>query len=85
MWADGGYSGELVKWAAEHTLRLEIVRRSDHSGFQVLPRRWVVERTFGWLGFFRRLSKEYEELLVISKSVLYSAMTQLVLRRLTTE
>ncbi len=51
VWADGGYSGELVKWAAEHTLRLEIVRRNDHSGFQVLPRRWVVERTFGWLGF----------------------------------
>ncbi len=83
VWADGGYAGELIKWAAERNLTLEIVRRSDQAGFHVLPRRWVVERTFGWLGFFRRLSKEYEELLTISKSVLYSAMTQRMLQRLT--
>lgn len=84
VWADGGYAGELTKWARERNLNLEIVRRSDKAGFHVLPRRWVVERTFGWLGFFRRLSKEYEELLVISKSVLYSAMTQRMLKQLTT-
>ena len=42
VWADGGYSGELVTWAAERNLRLEIVRRSDKAGFHVLPRRWVV-------------------------------------------
>lgn len=83
VWADGGYAGELTTWADEHGLDLEIVRRSDKAGFHVLPRRWVVERTFGWLGFFRRLSKEYEELLAISKSVLYSAMTQRMLKRLT--
>jgi len=83
VWADGGYAGELIKWAEERKLELEIVRRSDKPGFHVLPRRWVVERTFGWLGFFRRLSKEYEELLAISKSVLYSALTQRMLQRLT--
>ncbi len=51
VWADGGYAGELIKWAEDRKLQLEIVRRSDKPGFHVLPRRWVVERTFGWLGF----------------------------------
>ena len=61
IWADGGYAGELVKWAKE-TLGcvLEIVKRSDTlSKFVVLPRRWVVERTFGWLGRYRRLNRDY--------------------------
>jgi transposase len=62
MWADGGYAGRLVSWA--HTvlaLTLTIVKRSeDTTGFVVLPRRWVVERTFGWLMRYRRLARDYE-------------------------
>ncbi len=64
VWADGGYAGKLIGWVKEHCgLVLEIVKRSDNvKGFQVLPRRWVVERTFGWLGRYRRLSKDFEGL-----------------------
>jgi transposase len=62
VWADGGYSGRLVTWA--HTvlaLTLAIVKRTDDTtGFVVLPRRWVVERTFGWLLRYRRLVRDYE-------------------------
>ena len=57
IWADGGYAGKLVPWVKENLgLNLEIVKRSDDTkGFKVLPRRWVVERTFGWFNRFRRL------------------------------
>jgi transposase len=62
VWADGGYAGRLVRWA--HTalaLTLTIVKRGeDTTGFVVLPRRWVVERTFGWLMRYRRLVRDYE-------------------------
>jgi transposase len=62
VWADGGYAGRLVSWA--HTvlaLTVTIVKRSeDTTGFVVLPRRWVVERTFGWLLRYRRLVRDYE-------------------------
>jgi putative transposase len=53
------------------------------SPFEVVPRRWVVERTFAWLGRFRRLSKDYEHLTTTSEAVIYLAMTRLLLRRLT--
>jgi putative transposase len=63
VWADGGYAGALVEWVRAtfraRGLVLEIVKRPDDAtGFVVLPRRWVVERTFGWLGRSRRLSKD---------------------------
>lgn len=62
VWADGGYAGRLVSWAAQVlALTLTIVKRSDDTtGFVVLPRRWVVERTFGWLLRYRRLVRDYE-------------------------
>jgi transposase len=62
VWADGGYAGRLVTWAHQVlALTLSIVKRSDDtSGFVVLPRRWVVERTFGWLLRYRRLVRDYE-------------------------
>jgi putative transposase len=87
IWADGGYAGKLLEWAREirthHRFRLEIVKRSDDvKGFKVLPRRWVVERTFGWLGRYRRLSKDYEYLTATSETMIYIAMTSLMLRRL---
>jgi putative transposase len=64
IWADAGYSGKLVDWVNSVCgWMLEIVkRRDDIKRFQVLSRRWVVERTFGWLGRYRRLSKDYEGL-----------------------
>jgi transposase len=64
IWADGGYAGRLVVWArAVLRLTVAIVKRSDDtSGFVVLPRRWVVERTFGWLLRHRRLVRDYERL-----------------------
>ncbi len=84
IWADGGYAGQLVEWVKTILgWTLAIVKRSDDAhGFQVLPRRWVVERTFGWLGRYRRLSKDYEELTASSEAMIYLAMTNLMLRRL---
>jgi len=84
IWADGGYAGKLVDWAkAIGQWALEIIKRSDGvKGFQVLPRRWVVERTFGWLGRYRRLSKDYEGLPETSEATIYGAMIHLMVRRL---
>jgi len=66
LWADSAYNAEaLSTWLAEHWahLDLEIVRRAEGTtGFAVQPRRWVVERSFAWLGLYRLLSKEYERL-----------------------
>ncbi len=84
IWADGGYAGQLVGWVKEFgTWVLEIVKRSDDvRGFVVLPHRWVVERTFAWLGKYRRLSKDYEALPETSESLIYAAMIHVMLRRL---
>lgn len=87
IWADGGYSGALLDWVRtlrpRNPLRLEIVKRSDDlKGFVVLPRRWVVERTFAWLGLHRRLSKDYETLPVTSETLVRVAMIRLMLVRL---
>ena len=84
LWADGNYSGPLVEWAlAWGGWILEIVKRPEGiKGVQVLPRRWVVERTFAWLGRYRRLSKDYEALPQTSEAWIYLAMTNLMLGRL---
>lgn len=85
LWADGIYkNGGLVEWAqAALALVLEIVPRApDQKGFQVLPRRWVVERTFAWLGRFRRLSKDYERCTKSSEGVVYIASIRRLLCRL---
>lgn len=85
IWADGGYRGKLIDWLHHLTgWVLEIVKRCDDvTGFKVLPRRWVVERTFGWLGRYRRLSKDYEYLTDTSETMIHIAMIQLMLRRVT--
>jgi putative transposase len=84
LWADGGYSGRLVPWM--HRLCgwvLRIVKRSDDAtGFVILPKRWIVERTFAWLGRNRRLSKDYEALPETSEALIYVAMIHLMVRRL---
>ena len=84
IWADGAYAGKLVEWTRKICgWKLELVRRpSGQHTFKVLPRRWVVERTFAWLGRYRRLSKDYEELPQTTEAWVYAAMTGLMLRRL---
>lgn len=84
IWADGGYAGKLIDWVKEFGgWVLQIVKRTDDmKGFVVLPRRWVVERTFGWLGRCRRLSKDYEQTIESSEAMIYIAMIGLMARRL---
>jgi putative transposase len=84
IWADGGYTGTLIDWVKTVCgWKLEIVRRPKGvSGFQVLHRRWVVERTFAWLCKFRRLSKDYEALPETSEAWAYVAMVHVLARRL---
>lgn len=85
IWADGGYDGQpMVQWVAQVCgWVFEVIKRSDKAqGFVLLPRRWVVERTFAWLGRFRRLSKDYEVLPKTSEAMIYAAMVRLMLRRL---
>jgi putative transposase len=84
IWADGGYAGTLIDWVKELCgWILEIVKRSDTAkGFEILPHRWIVERTFGWLNRARRLSKNYERLTASSEAMVYLAMLPLMTRRL---
>ena len=87
IWADGGYLGALVNWVKQlrpfGKLRLEIVRRCDGvKGFKVLPRRWVVERTFGWLFKSRRLCRDYEVHLDYSAAMVRICMIRIMIRRL---
>ena len=85
IWADGGYTGEkLLNWLyVQFRILLEIVKRSDtQQGFLVLPKRWVVERTFAWLGRFRRLSKDYEHCTRSSEGMVYLASIHTMLKRL---
>lgn len=87
IWADGGYAGALVAWVREITgWNLDIVKRSDKAvGFEVLPHRWIVERTFGWLLRHRRLSKDYEFYARTGENFVYVAMINLMLHRLAPE
>ena len=85
VWADGGYNARQVELPAakQPPLRVEIVKRPDGcSGFVVLPRRWVVERTFSWFGRNRRLAKDFEETIASSTAWLWLASVQLMMRRL---
>lgn len=84
IWADGGYAGTLVDWVKSVCgWVLEIVKRSDTAkGFKVLPHRWIVERTLGWLNRTRRLSKNYERLSASSEAMVYLAMLPLMTKRL---
>jgi transposase len=87
IWADGNYDGPLVEWAKTcWNLDLEIVvKPAEQKGFSVLPRRWVVERTFAWLGKQRRLAKDYEERPASSVALIQIALSALMLRRLAPE
>lgn len=89
IWADGGYAGKLQPWVwnlrqgrGKRRIHLEIVAKVSRGTFAVLPRRWVVERTFAWLGRSRRLSKDYEALCETSQAFVFIAMIHLMAKRL---
>jgi hypothetical protein len=83
IWADGGYSGKLEQWAWKQGqwILAMVKRNTDVKGWQLLPRRWIVERTFGWLGRYRRLSKDYEGETAISESMIRVALIHTTVRR----
>ena len=88
IWADGGYSGKLVSHVAgiarHRRVKLEIVKRSDDiKGFKVLPKRWIVEGTFGWLIQSRRLVRDYEVKIVHSEAMIYLSMSKRMLASMT--
>ena len=83
IWADGGYTGTLIQWAKTlWRCTLEVVKRNELHTFKVLPRRWVVERTFGWLGRYRRLNRDHERQAHTGEIMVYLAMIRLMLARL---
>lgn len=87
IWADQAYTGDLIAWVWAlrpwRKIRLEVVKRLEGlKGFHVLPKRWIVERTFAWLNRYRRLSKDYEYLTQTSETMIRVAMIHLMIRRL---
>ncbi len=84
IWADGGYAGALLAWAlATGGWAIELVKKpAGAAAFAVLPKRWIVERTFAWLGRCRRLSKDYEALPATSEAWIHVAMIHFMLKRL---
>ena len=87
IWADQAYAGRLATWVralrVHHPIRLEVVKRAKRPvGFAVSPKRWIVERTLGWLNRYRRLSKDYEYLPGTSETMIRVVMIHLMIRRL---
>jgi len=84
IWVDGAYRGRLLEWVLLHSrfLLQPVLRCEGQRGFAVLPRRWVVERTFAWITQCRRLGKDYETLPHSSEAMIYIAMIRLMVRRL---
>jgi putative transposase len=84
IFADGGYRGELVDWVKEnlHAALSIVLKKEDQHGFQVLPKRWVIERTNAWISRSRRLARDYERRVASSEAFIYIAMIRLGLRRL---
>ncbi|PLZ89766.1 hypothetical protein CI594_19425, partial [Fischerella thermalis CCMEE 5196] len=83
LWVDSGYDGDkfaLSVWLMIQA-HVEVIRRTEQK-FQILPQRWVVERTFGWFNQYHRLSKDYERLPEMSEAAIYPVMTRIMLRRL---
>jgi putative transposase len=83
IWVDQGFSGENFSRVIQKlcAAKVDVICRSE-PGFQVLPKRWIVERTFAWWNQYRRLSKDYELLPEMSESLIYTVMIRLMLKRL---
>jgi transposase len=82
VFADGGYAGKLIDWAKEiFDYSVQIVKRNEQHLFRVLPKRWIVERTFSWLNWSRHLSKDYELRPSSAETMIYVAFAHLLLRR----
>ena len=94
VWADGAYAGTFARWLeAERGWRVEVPKHRDRhlwrygleekpTGFQVIPRRWIVERTFAWLSRSRRLARDYERLPETGEAMIHAAMSRIMLRRI---
>jgi putative transposase len=94
VWADGAYAGTFARWLhSQRGWRVEVPKHRDRhlwrygledkpKGFQVIPRRWVVERTFAWLSRSRRLARDYERLPETGEAMIYAAMSRIMLRRI---
>jgi putative transposase len=83
VWVDGGYEHRIEEWVEENcSFRIEVVKRDEgRKGWQLLPKRWVVERTYGWLNHWRGLAKEYDYCPRTSEAKILLAMCRLMLRR----
>jgi putative transposase len=82
VFVDGGYTGTLIDWGKQmFGYTVEVVKRRQQHLFQVLPKRWIVERTLAWLNWSRRLSKDYELLHTTAETMIYVAFAHLLLRR----
>jgi len=89
IWADAIYRGKLIEWVRDlrqgrgrRRIELEIVAKSAEGQFVILPKRWIVERTFAWLGRSRRLSKDFEALCETVEAWIHIAMIYLMVKRL---
>ena len=83
IWADAVYAGKLSAWAAALKMNLQIVPRRNPHAFEVLPRRWVMERTFAWISKHRRCVRDYERVPASHEAVILWAMVALMTHRLT--
>lgn len=83
LWVDQGYTGENFSRVVEQICgaKVEVIKRNQKE-FEILPKRWIVERTFGWLNWYRRLSKDYELCPSMSEAMIHGSMIRLMLRRL---
>ena len=85
VWVDQGYSGKnfenAVRQVCGEHVKVDVIKRSS-STFERLPKRWIVERTFGWINRFRRLSKDYELYCEVSEAMIHSSLMRLMLKRL---
>jgi putative transposase len=85
IFADGGYEGvpDSLVWRCFHWLLSIVERKGSQSGFEPLPKRWVIERTFSWFGAYRRLNQDYEYCPETSEAMVRLGMSRLMLRRIT--
>lgn len=82
VFVDGGYTGKLIDWARQmFGYKVEVVKRDELHLFRVLPKRWIVERTFAWLNWSRRLSKDYELCHTSAETMIHIAFAHQLLRR----